>query len=242
MKFAYDLTGAAPLKRAIPLFGNATNIKAGAAVMRGSTPATNQGYGIVAASSINNFMGVTEALFAAATLDNDPSGGTKYILTDVNINPFAVYEAEYDQTTGLTIASVDGSGNPTVTNLEAIDGGWFLIIGAPVKGWLAYIKSVSAGAITPKTTNAGITTASKLMKILPLYADELDLTTDATAILSTTAAEGSGLARVYENKIVATGFDHQFLDPTKHDGITLASGFKAFALINFTAPIAINDN
>lgn len=241
MIYSYDLTGAAQLIRNVPLFGNATDIAQGAAVMRGSTAGTNTGYGIVAASTINTFLGVTESLFNADTLDNDPGAGVKYILTPVTINPFAVYECEYSQTTGLSVASVS-SGNPTVTSLEAIDGGWILVVGAPALGYLSYVKSVSGGAATLKTPNTAITSSSKVIKILPLYDDNVDLTTDATKIIGTTAAQGTGLIRVLENKVVAPGFDHQYLDPTKHDAITFASGFKFFAMINFETSIYNSTN
>ena len=242
MIYSYDLTGAAQLKRSVPLFGNATNIKQGAAVVRGPTDGTNLGYGIIAASTISAFLGVSESLFAAATLDNDPAGGTKYILTDVTINPFAVYEAEYDQTTGLTIASVVAATSFTVTSGENVGGGWILGVSGPGAGYLAFVKSSSSGTYTPKTTTFPFTTASKVIKIMPLYSPKVDLTTDATKILGTTAAQGSGLVRVLENKVVAVGFDQQFLDPTKHDGITFATGFKFFAMLNFTSSIYLTAN
>lgn len=241
MIFAYDLAGGQQLKRAIPLYGAGANIKAGAAVARGVTAGTNQGMGIVAASTNNNFIGVTENLFAGATLDNDPNNGTKYLLTDVTINPLGVWEAEFNQTTGLTVASVAG-GNPTVTSGEDISGGYLAVISGPAVGYLSYVKSVSAGAYTLKTPNTVITTASKVMKINQLYAPKADLTTDGTSILSTTAAQGSFLTRVLETKVVAVGFDHQFLDPTKHDGITFPTGFKFFAMIMFPTNIYNSTN
>lgn len=242
MIWSYDLTGATQLKRAIPLFGNATNIKQGAAVMRGSTDGTNLGYGIVAASTLSNFIGVTESLFAAATLDNDPAAGTKYLLTDCTINPFGVWEAEYDQTTGLTIASVVAATSFTVTSGENVGGGYILGVTGPGAGYLAFIDSSSSGTYTPKTTSFPFTTASKVIKIMPLYSPKVNLTTDATKIIGTQAAQGSWLIRVLENKVVATGFDHQFLDPTKHDALTFPTGFKLFAMINFTASIFLNAN
>lgn len=242
MIFAYDLTGGAQLKRAIPLFGNATNIPAGAVVMAGETDGTNQGYGIIGASTLNKFLGVTESLFAAATLDNDPTAGTKYLLTDCTINPFGVWEAEYDQATNLSIASVVASTSFTVTSGENIGGGWILGVGAPGTGYLAFIDSSSSGTYTPKSTTFPFTTASKVIKILPLYDPKLALTTNCVKILGSTAAQGSWLARTLENKVVAPGFDHQFLDPTKHDGITFPTGFKFFAMINFTASIFLNAN
>lgn len=237
MIFAYDLTGAQQIVRNIPLYGAGTNIKAGAAVIRGVTDGTNFGFGIIATGASNAFIGVTEALFAAATLDNDPAAGTKYILTPVTINPFAVYEAEYSQTTGLSVASTVASTSITVTSGENIGGGWILGVGAPGLGLLSFVKSSSSGTYTLKSSTFTYTTASKVIKIPQLYDDNLDLTVDATSILGTTAAQGTGLIRLHENKVVAPGFDHQFLDPTKHDNVTLPTGFKIFGMISFETSI-----
>lgn len=235
MIYAYSLMGGQQLKRGIPLENAGTLIPAGAAVERGSSAGTNAGYGVIAASTINKFLGVTEAAFTVAN-DNDPPTGLIYNLTDVTINPDAVYQAEYSQTTGLTVASVS-SGNPTITSLEAIDGGWILVVSGPAVGYLGYAKSVSTGAVTLKTPNTAITTASKIIKINPLYVTKMDLTTNATAILGTTAALGSGLIRLLENYVKAPGFDLVMLDPTKHDNITFATGFKAFGMITFQSSI-----
>lgn len=235
MIYAYSLYGGQQLKRAIPLENAGTLIPSGAAIMRGSTAATDQGYGIIAASTINNFMGVTEAAFTVAN-DNDPPTGLIYNLTDLTINPDAVYQAEFSQATGLTVASVS-TGYPTVTSLEAIDGGWVLGVTGPGAGYLGFVKSVSAGAATLKSTNSGFTTASKIIKINPLYCTKLDLTTNATQIKGTTAALGSGLIRLLENYVKAPGFNFQALDPTKHDAITFATGFKFFGMVMFETSI-----
>ena len=238
MIFAYDAAGGQYLVQNIPLFGNGANIVAGAAVMRGSTTDVNQGYGIVGASTHNNHIGVTESLFAAATTDNDPAEGTKFITTPVCVSPNAVYLAEYSQTTGLTVASVDGGGQPTVTSLEDIGEGWLLGVVAPGLGYLAYVETVSTGAATLKTeTGTGWTTSTKLIKIMPRYAPKVDLTTTADKILGTTAAQGSGLIRVLTNFIKAPGYAWQELDPTKHDAITLPTGFQLFAHIKFESTI-----
>ena len=242
MIFAYDLTGGSQLKRAIPLYGAGTNIVQGAAIQRGTTDGTNEGYGVVGVSTMNAFIGVTESLFAAATLDNDPAAGTKYLLTDCTINPFGVWECEYDQTTSLAVASTQAGTGITVTSGESIGGGWLLGVAAPGTGYLAYVDSSSSGAYTFKTTTYPFTTASKVIKIMPLYAPKVALTTNASKIIGSTAGQGSWLIRVLENKVVAPGFDHQFLDPTKHDALTFPTGFKLFAMINLEASIFLNAN
>lgn len=217
-------------KKALPLFGNATNIVKGAVVVKGTTAGTNQGYGIVAPANTSMthglFLGVTESLFAAATLDNDPATGAKYILTDVTIDPDGLYEAQYDNagttnyTNGLTIASI-ATGFPTVTSLEAIDGGWMsFLTTAGIE--LHYVLSVSAGAATLKTVMSSlITTSTKAAKIYPLFSPKVTLTTAADKLGIGTAAQGAVEAAVIENYVRGVGYDNILLDPTKMDNVTL---------------------
>lgn len=218
-----DLCGGQSWKMQIPLFGNGTSIAKGAAVQRGATGGTNQGYGVIGSSTYNNFIGVTEAAFAAATTDNDPSAGTKYILTDVLVAPDGVWAADYDTSFGanaLTIASMSATpGNPTVTSLEDIGGGWLL----GDDGFLSYVESVSTGAATLKSAASWVAGTNKVIKIMHLFAPKIDLTTAATKIKGNTAAQGSGLVRVLGNFMRAIGFDQVALDPTKHSGITVSS-------------------
>lgn len=237
MIYSYSLFGGQQLKRSIPLFGNATDIKAGAVVMNGGTDGTNNGYGVIGASTLNKYIGVTEALFQASVKDNDPTTGLKYILTDVTINPDAVYQTEYEQSSQLSIASVVAATSFTVTSGENLGGGWILGVGAPGLGYLAYVSSTSTGTYTPKTLTFPFTTASKVIKIMPLYSPKVNLTTDTTKIIGSNAAQGSWLIRVLENYVKAPGFDLQALDPTKHDGITFASGVKMFAMLTFETSI-----
>jgi len=238
-------------KKAWPLFGNATNIVKGAAIVRGTTQGTNQGYGIVAPANTSMaglFLGVTDQPFNAATLDNDPSGGTKYLLTDLEMNSKNLYEAQYDNalsgtplvfTNGLTLTAVTtGTPSVTVTSLETISGGWLFFD----NGELHYVASVSGGVATLKTaTSAGITTANKVAKIYYLGAPLLTLTTAADKIGIATAAQGAVQATVLENYVRSVGFDNVILDPTKTDNIifpTVNGVFPAiYSLIEFTQSV-----
>jgi hypothetical protein len=234
-------------KLAVPLFGNATNIVKGAAIVRGTTAGTNQGFGIVAPSnssmSSGLFLGVTEQPFNAATIDNDPSAGTKYLKADLCVDPKQCYEAQYDNaltagvfTNGLTMTAVTtATPSVTVTSLENISGGWLFFD----NGELHYVLSVSSGVATLKTaTSAAISTANKVAKILPLFDPLLTLTTTADKIGIGTAAQGGVQATVLENYIRSVGFDNVLLDPTKTDNIIfpIVNGvFPAiYSLIQFT--------
>lgn len=233
-------------KMPYPLFGNGTNIVKGAAIVRGTTEGTNQGFGIVAPANTSMaglFLGVTEQPFNAATLDNDPSAGTKYLKADLMIDPKQCYEAQYDNaltagvfTNGLTLTAVTtATPSVTVTSLETIAGGWLFFD----NGELHYVLSVSVGVATLKTaTSAAITVANKVAKIYYLGEPLITLTTAADKIGIATAAQGAVQASVIENYVRSVGFDNVLLDPTKTDNIifpTVNGVFPAiYSLICFT--------
>jgi hypothetical protein len=225
MKFVKDAVGGQQWIYPVPLFGNATNIKAGAAVIRGVTDGTNLGFGIIAPANTSMatglFMGVTEALFAAATLDNDPSAGTKFILTQVTINPHAIYEAQYDNRFAANALTVTGVGATTVVSSgENLGGGWLFFDNYE----LHYVLSSSSGTYTTLTsTSAAITTANKVSKIYYRGQTRVTLITDGTQLGTATAAAGAIQAMVLDNVIRGVGYDNLSLDPTKHDNIILPS-------------------
>jgi hypothetical protein len=211
-------------KRPVPLFGNATTIKKGAFIMRGTTDGTNQGFGIICSTNgtlAGRFIGLTEQAFVAATLDNDPSVGTKYLLTDCNIGPFSIYAAQYDNSFGANALSTTGVGATTVVSSgENISGGWLFFDNFE----LHYVLSSSSGTYTTKSaTSAAITTTNKVAKIYYPFEPLITLTTDVTQIGTATAAQGSDQFTVLDNLIKAQGFDYISLDPTKHDALILGS-------------------
>jgi hypothetical protein len=223
-----DSTGAQQWKKPIPLFGNATNIVKGAFVQCGLTDGTNEGYGVVAATNTSlatKFIGITEAAFAAATLDNDPAAGTKYLLTDCTINPFGIYLAQYDNaltganwTNGLSVTGVGAT--TVVTSGENMGGGWLFFDNFE----LHWVKSSSSGTYTTKTsTSSAITTSNKVAKIMYVFAKLATLTTNADQIGIATAAAGAEQFTFLDNYIKCPGYDMVSLDPTKHDNIILPS-------------------
>jgi hypothetical protein len=223
-----DSTGAQQWKKALPLYGAGTNIKQGAFVVKGVTDGTNLGFFVVMPANTAlslKFAGITETLFAAATLDNDPATGLKYILTDCTINPKGLYQAKYDNaltgarwTNGLTVTGVGAT--TVVTSGENISGGWLFFDNFE----LHYVLSSSSGTYTTKTaTSAAITTANKVAKIMYPGAPKGTVITDATQIGIATAAQGAIEIAFIDNYIHAPGYDWVALDPTKHDNIILPS-------------------
>lgn len=215
-------------KRPLPLFGNATTIKKGAFIMAGLTDNTNEGYGVVCTTNTSlatKFIGITEQAFVAATLDNDPTTGTKYLLTDCNIGPNSIYLAQYDNaltttswTNGLAVTGVGAT--TVVASGENLGGGWLFFDNFE----LHYVSSSSSGTYTTKTaTSSAITTSNKVAKIMYPFAKLCTFVTDATQIGIATAAAGAQQMTFFDNMIKAPGFDYVSLDPTKHDGIILPS-------------------
>lgn len=223
MQLVQDLTEGNSTVKRVPLYGAGTDIALGAAVIRGATPGTNAGYGIVGVPSYAGFIGCTEALFQASVSDNDPTAGTKYLTTPIVLAIKPVYSVDYDPVTtasGLVIASMSATpGNPTITGLEAVDGGWLL----GSDGFLSYIESISAGAATLKNAAPWTAGVQRVLRIFPRWHQLADLNTAATNFKVTTAAAGTGAVCVIENYIRAIGYDRILLDPTKHSGITFQS-------------------
>lgn len=211
-------------KRALPLYGAGTTIKKGAFIQRGITDGTNLGFGIIAVvntTQAGRFVGLTEQAFVAATLDNDPATGLKYILTDCNIGPFSLYLAQYDNSFGANALTTTGVGATTVvTSGENISGGWLFFDNYE----LHYVLSSSSGTYTTKSaTSSAITTANKVAKIYYPFEPLITLVSDATQIGTATAAQGAVQFTVLDNLIKAPGFDFVSLDPTKHDNLILNS-------------------
>lgn len=226
--FDRDSTGAQQWKKPIPLYGAATNIAAGAFIVKGVTDGTNQGFGVIMPTNTAlslKFMGITEGPFNAATLDNDPSAGTKYLLTDCTINPKGIYLAQYDNaltgarwTNGLATTGVGAT--TVVTSGENIGGGWLFFDNFELR----YVLSSSSGTYTTKSaTSSAITTTNKVAKIYYPMAPKATVITAATQLGIATAAQGAVELCVLENFIKCPGFDFVLLDPTKHDGLILPS-------------------
>lgn len=214
-------------KRALPLFGNATTIKKGAFIQWGLTDGTNEGFAVVCGTNTSlatKFIGITEQAFVAATLDNDPATGLKYILTDCNIGPGSIYLAQYDNaltagvwTNGLAFT---GSGTaPVISSGENLGGGWLFFDNFELR----YVLSSSSGTYTTKSTISAVAGTNKIAKILYPGAKLCTLITDATQIGIATAAAGAEQFVFFDNLIKAPGFDFVSLDPTKHDGVILPS-------------------
>lgn len=237
--FRRDSSGAQQWVKSMPIYAAGANIKKGAFLKNGVTDGTNLGFLIPVAVNTalsGSFVGLTEAPFAGATLDNDPSGGTKYLKTDVTINPLGIYGVKYDNaktgsrwTNGLSVTGVGAT--TVVTSGENIGGGWLFFD----NGELHYVLSSSSGTYTTLTaTSAAITTANKVAKILYPGAPKTCLAATYDTLGINVAAQGAVELCVITNFIRDVGFDWVELDPTKHDNLILSSTAEIWAEVQST--------
>jgi hypothetical protein len=235
MKFLYDLAGGQNDVQKVPVYqGGATPLKVGAAVMRGVTANTNQAAAIVAAGALADIIGV---LMAASSATDFSEAGTANNLTKCLVNPFAVFLAEYSQVSGDLVTATSASSSTTLncTSIENIAGGWvYVALGTDI-GDLRYIVSGSSNVLTAKSAPATAwDTTTKFVKILPQFHELVAIMSDGTGLKSTAAA-GTGAARVLANYMKYDGQDLVQLDATLHDATTGLNSLHAhfFAAIVF---------
>ncbi len=240
MKLHYNLSGGQTIIKQVPVYGNGAAILEGAAVMRGATPGTNQGFAIVATGALAKVIGVmnvTHALVAAGLDSKQDATAYTYLEKRVIVNPDSVFLIEHTTPTVSAIAVASTSTTTvTITSLEDdIDGGW--LWGSDNQ--LQYLTSSASGSATTKTAT-GWTSATKVTKIHQLFGILIAL--DATAVkIANAAAAGSGKVAILESYIHSNAVPRQRLDPTKHSGITYDSGIKIFQDVLFTDHMFANN-
>ncbi len=216
MIFHYSLSGAQQIFKKYPLYSAGTTIPSGSAVVKGATPGTNQGFGIVAPASCAGILGVTTIADSLGSQLDSKQDGTLYTRYKLIINPDAVFNTKIASPSVAAIAVASTSTTTvTITSLEDdIDGGW--LYGNDYQ--LQWIATATSGSCTTKTAT-GWTSANTVTRVLPLFKILQDL--DATAnFLKPAAAIGTGKIITLENYITIGGFKREVLDPTKHSGAT----------------------
>lgn len=230
MKFHYALNGSASRLKKYPLYSATTAIQTGAVIMKGATPGTNQGFGIIGAPAYPGVLGVTEEPDNNTSAGGDSKqDGMAYTRYKLVVNPDAVFLCELTDptTTNIAVASTSTT-TVTITSLEDdIDGGW--LFGSDYQ--LQWIATAAAGSCTTKTAT-GWTSSTKVTRLLPLFKILQDLNTAGTKLLPA-AAIGTGKVITLENYIQLPNSKREVLDPTKHSGVTYNSFTKLFADIIF---------
>lgn len=229
MKFHFALNGGGQILKPVPLYSAGTTIPEGAAVVKGATPGTNQGFGIIAPAACAGVLGVTTVADSKASGLDSKQDGTAYTRYKVIINPDAVYLAQVASpaTAAIAVASTSTT-TVTITSLEDnIDGGW--LYGSDYQ--LQYLTASASGSASSKTAT-GWTSAITVTKVLPLYSILQDLGTDAT-VLTPAAAAGTGKIIKLENYISISGQKREVMDPTKHSGVVFDAATKIYSDIIF---------
>ena len=245
MNWSYDLCGAEPIIRDVPVYAAAAGtLNNGTLLMLGTTdPDSNADQGI---SFITAYAGSNvEAVDALGVLNEKTyeTGGTAPTRTPVDtsgvyygkavINPFAVYKAQYKDgadddvaiTTGATTTTV------TITDLEDdIDAGWlfFPLASGGAQGKLRAIATSASGSCTVDSAIT-TTTSDTIIKILPVNHRTTDLSSDGKGLVSA-AVIGTGVnLHVIENYINSDVHVKQPLRWATHAGLNATSNAKFFA-------------
>jgi len=222
MEYKGDLYGSnTPILRDIPVFGGGANISEGAVVIRGATPGTNGGFGILGTGALADVLGVAAELHTNTVSGDDTNtGGTNLTLRKVIINPFAIWQVEYSQASADVLAVTSSSGTTvTITSLEDdIDRGWLYAVGGTGAGRLALITASASGSCTTKETT-GWDSTTTVIKILPQW-HQLGVINTAATMLSTTAAVGTAAITVLDNYYQSDSVAFKRLDNLLDSGVT----------------------
>jgi hypothetical protein len=241
MQFHYDLTGAEPIVRDVPVYDASTtaSFTKGEMLMLGTTEPDADadqnisfvtGYIASAAQCVDALGTILETVANAAALYNGAS--PKY--AKAIINPFAIYLCEYSQAASDDEAVTTGGVSTTVTIASFEDdteGGWlyFPLAAAGAKGKLRYVsENNGSGALT---VDSAITTTTDdtVIKILPVNHRLTNLTADATKLLTQAAVGDNVSLHVLENYIESDGHGLQALKPALHKGLNGLSNAKFYA-------------
>lgn len=244
-KWAYDLTGAEPILRDMPLY-DASTIVQGEFVMLGTTDPDN------AADEATSFVSAYNATEANAAIDalgicnetlttsSSPSIAAAYSTTTgpcygkCIINPFAVYRAQHSTAAADDVAITSTSTTTlTVANLQDdIDGCWayFPLTANGVAGSLRFITAAASGSCTMDSALDTTGNSSDTVVIISApnhYAPMM--ATDATKFVSENADDT--LYACTNIRIVQTlcdvGGGIEMMRPNKHyalDGLNNCNG------------------
>jgi len=245
MRWTYDLTGAEPIIRDLPVY-DATSLYNGELLMLGTTdPDSNADQGI---SLITAYVSdsATEAIDVAGILTEktyESTAPSRIYATDTSgvyygkviINPFAVYRAEYLQDTSNDVAITSTSSTTlTVSSLEDdLDGGWvfFPLTSTGVKNSLRFITTSASGScVMDSALTASGTSADTIIKILPQHHQLVALDTGAVGLSSVDAKAGSTTAIIIlENYLQSFSHTMQPLRRITHAGLNNLTNAKFYA-------------
>lgn len=252
MKWFYDLYGAEPIERYVPVY-DAALIDVGELLMKGVTDpdsGADHSVAFVTAFVASNAMCVDAlgiSLQKRNTSGPDPAitGDAVSVATlpDTSnppynkaiINPGAVYLAEYDQSDTMAVASTSST-TFTVTSLQDdIDTGWIYMVTSAVSGNDGNLRQLTASASGSATMDSALAggneTSGTAIKILPVNHKLVDLNAEATGLATDAAANDCVSLVNIENFLKDDGISFQPLRARKHRGLNLTNNAKFFSAI-----------
>lgn len=229
MKWAYDLTGAEPIIKDMPVY-DGTAIQQGELLMMGTSAfsaGADAGIALVSAApdtvagnAAVNCVGISlEMASSAGTVGNTTSVATAQNATTgakcfvkTIINPFAVYRAETLTSSASAIAATPAAAQITVTGVAAAsaNGFWVYFQGTagPSRGNLrAVVTSATAGTLVLDAAQTTASTADTVLFIPQRRTSALNISggsstaVDATYAISQTVFTGTTNLRVVEVNI-----------------------------------------
>ena len=248
LKFMKDLVNCEPIYRNLPLAASVT-FTSGCAVALDTTAATTDL--ILQVSTWINNVGVfygyatkgTDNASSVVTTGTVALGTTQY--GKVLINPFAIYEAQYEAESYVTTTAFSGT-TWTATH-EGAAGDWLLnsTTTSAAYGELLYVAStsttttmttLSTATVTPGQTDNWIHIRRNLCGQLAAQYGRIDLNATATAIKSAASYGGVGM-QIIDNFVRSDrSTSYQPLRRATHDN-TQDKTYKVYAELQFVDTI-----
>jgi hypothetical protein len=225
----------------LPIYGAAADILAGAFVMRGATPATNNGMLIKASgsSALPDIIGRLQSMLDYSVDGETLIAGTAFVTKPVLLAaPFRIHRLEYDLASVITCTQAVSTTTMTVTSLEDnIDACFLYVVAGLGLGQTNYATAAGSNTVTLKAAfGTSLDTTSTFIKILPRFHQLLGLNSDGTK-LSSQAAAGAVEGCVIDSWI-QRGSRIDQLNPVKHAALT---GLNSVKGLHFFADVAIGN-
>ena len=227
----------------VPVTGAGSDINKGALLIRGGTPATNNGMAVIGGSLTNasaDAIGILKELHDFSVTGDTNIGGTVFVTHEVApIVPWRVVRILYDSSTVISATQAVNSTTMTITSLEDnIDAAFWYVTTGTGAGQTNYSTASASGSTTLKAAfTTDLDTTSRLIKILPRFHPLIGFDT-SLRYLGSGAAAGGTTGMVLESFIERNNRMER-LDPTAHDALT---GLNSLQSIRFWADVAIRDS
>ena len=229
MRWHIDLCGAEPIIRDVPVY-DSTALVVGEMLMLGnsSKESNDNGTAFQTAYEGTESAECVDALGICMEATTDVAANANAVTADYAkaiINPFAVYLAEYSQTTGDVVALTETLSSTTLTissHGDDHDAGWILASSSSeTAGFAGQLWFCTADDATDMTlhatpTTAGASTTDDIVMIRPINTRLVGLNMAATKLWSE-AADATGVSlHIMENYISSDELSLAPLRPQVH--------------------------